>query len=47
MFTQNATELAEIRLGVSAIDAGWYTAVVQYGGMLIFVFEIMRDIDWP
>ncbi|TVY65545.1 Major facilitator superfamily domain-containing protein [Lachnellula suecica] len=35
VFTQNATELAEIRLGVSAIDAGWYTSVTQYGGFFI------------
>ncbi|KAL3418779.1 hypothetical protein PVAG01_09000 [Phlyctema vagabunda] len=35
VFTQNATELAEQRLGVSAIDAGWYTSVVQYGGFFV------------
>ena len=35
VFSQNATELAEIRLGVSSVDAGWYTSVVQYGGFFI------------
>ncbi|RDW92358.1 hypothetical protein BP5796_01752 [Coleophoma crateriformis] len=35
VYTQNATELAEQRLGVSAVKAGWYTSVVQYGGFFI------------
>lgn len=33
VFTQNATELAEMRLGVSSVSAGWYTSLLQYGGM--------------
>ncbi|CAD6442811.1 f4954846-59da-4468-a20f-d3a015b49ccd [Sclerotinia trifoliorum] len=32
IFTNNATEMAEQRLGVSSVRAGWYTAAVQYGG---------------
>jgi hypothetical protein len=32
VFTQNATELAEIRFGTDAVTAGWYTAVLQYAG---------------
>ncbi|KAH8651888.1 major facilitator superfamily domain-containing protein [Tricladium varicosporioides] len=35
VFTQNATELAEQRLGVSSVNAGWYTAAVQYGGFFL------------
>lgn len=32
VFTQNATELAEIRFNTDSITAGWYTAVLQYAG---------------
>ncbi|TEY71250.1 hypothetical protein BOTCAL_0097g00040 [Botryotinia calthae] len=32
LFTANATELAEQRLGVSSVQAGWYTSAIQYGG---------------
>jgi hypothetical protein len=34
VFLQNATELAEQRFGGSSIRAGWYSAVLQYGGMI-------------
>ena len=32
VFTQNATELAEMKFGTDAITAGWYTSVLQYVG---------------
>ncbi|KAF7901650.1 uncharacterized protein EAF01_006949 [Botrytis porri] len=32
LFTSNATEMAEQRLGVSSVQAGWYTSAIQYGG---------------
>lgn len=32
IFTSNATEMAEQRLGISSVKAGWYTAAIQYGG---------------
>ena len=32
VFSQNATELAEIRFGTDSITAGWYTSVLQYAG---------------
>ncbi|KAI9168010.1 Major facilitator superfamily domain-containing protein [Paramyrothecium foliicola] len=35
VFLQNATELAEQRFGKSSIQAGWYSAVLQYGGFFI------------
>lgn len=38
VFNANATELAEIRLGVSSVEAGWYTSLVQYGGFFIVPF---------
>jgi hypothetical protein len=34
VFTQNATELAEQRFGTDSITAGWYSATLQYAGML-------------
>lgn len=34
VFSQNATELAEIRFGTDSITAGWYTSVLQYAGKL-------------
>jgi hypothetical protein len=33
VFTSNATEMAEMRLGVDSVSAGWYTSALQYGGM--------------
>lgn len=42
VFTQNATELAEQRLGVGAVKAGWYTSVVQYGGESSCTKRLMR-----
>ncbi|CAG8976943.1 hypothetical protein HYALB_00008854 [Hymenoscyphus albidus] len=35
VFSQNATELAEMRLGISNVTAGWYTSLMQYGGFFI------------
>lgn len=35
VFTQNATEMAELRFGTDAITAGWYTAVLQYAGFFV------------
>ncbi|KAF2221073.1 major facilitator superfamily domain-containing protein [Elsinoe ampelina] len=35
VFLQNATELAEQRFGGSSIEAGWYSALLQYGGFFI------------
>lgn len=35
VFTQNATELAEQRFNVGSIEAGWYTAVLQYAGFFL------------
>lgn len=35
VFTQNATELAEQRFQVGSVEAGWYTAVLQYAGFFL------------
>jgi hypothetical protein len=35
VFSQNATELAEIRFGTDSITAGWYTSVLQYAGFFL------------
>ncbi|KAJ5288674.1 hypothetical protein N7478_001704 [Penicillium angulare] len=35
IFSQNATELAEQRFNVSAIEAGWYSSLSQYAGCLL------------
>lgn len=35
VFSANATELAEERLNVSSIKAGWYSAVTQYVGFFL------------
>jgi hypothetical protein len=32
VFSQNATELPQLRFNTSAITAGWYTSVLQYAG---------------
>ncbi|KAA8568648.1 hypothetical protein EYC84_007659 [Monilinia fructicola] len=44
IFTSNATEMAEQRLGISSVKAGWYTAAIQYGGFF-FVPLIGMFID--
>jgi hypothetical protein len=33
-FSQNATELAEQRFDIDSIQAGWYSSLSQYAGML-------------
>jgi hypothetical protein len=45
VFTQNATELAQQRLNTTAINAGWYTAVLQYGGLYhsYQVYEVLES----
>ncbi|KAK6825567.1 Major facilitator superfamily domain-containing protein 1 [Apiospora arundinis] len=35
VFKQNATEMAEQRFKVSAVTAGWYSALLQYAGFFI------------
>jgi hypothetical protein len=35
VFTANATELAQLRFGTSAITAGWYTSLLQYAGFFV------------
>ncbi|KAK8085996.1 hypothetical protein PG994_000970 [Apiospora phragmitis] len=35
VFKQNATEMAEQRFQVSAVTAGWYSALMQYAGFFI------------
>ncbi|PQE19034.1 major facilitator superfamily transporter protein [Rutstroemia sp. NJR-2017a WRK4] len=35
VFTSNATEMAEMRLGVDSVSAGWYTSALQYGGFFL------------
>jgi MFS family permease len=35
VFLQNATELAEQRFGTDSIQAGWYSAVLQYAGFFV------------
>ena len=35
VFSQNATELAQLRFNTSAITAGWYTSVLQYAGFFV------------
>ena len=37
VFSQNATELAEMRFGTDSITAGWYTSVLQYAGKFLCV----------
>jgi hypothetical protein len=34
VYSQNATELAEHRFKVDAVEAGWYASLSQYGGEL-------------
>ncbi|GES62461.1 MFS transporter [Aspergillus terreus] len=38
VFSQNSTELAEKRFNVSAITAGWYSALAQYAGFFLVPF---------
>ncbi|KAL5359152.1 major facilitator superfamily domain-containing protein [Aspergillus floccosus] len=38
VFSQNSTELAEKRFNVSAIKAGWYSALAQYAGFFLVPF---------
>ncbi|KAK8188292.1 major facilitator superfamily domain-containing protein [Phyllosticta capitalensis] len=45
IFSQNSTELAEQRFNVSAIKAGWYSAISQYlGFFLVPVLGIFIDV---
>ncbi|KAK8093437.1 hypothetical protein PG997_000122 [Apiospora hydei] len=45
VFKQNATEMAEQRFKVSAVTAGWYSALLQYAGFFIVpVVAILIDL---
>ncbi|KAK1143588.1 hypothetical protein N8T08_006198 [Aspergillus melleus] len=48
VFSQNATELAEMRFNVSAVTAGWYSAVAQYGvffcGTMLLLSMLLLNI---
>ncbi|KAK7949321.1 uncharacterized protein PG986_010207 [Apiospora aurea] len=45
VFKQNATEMAEQRFKVSAVTAGWYSALLQYAGFFIVpVVAIFIDL---
>lgn len=45
VFSQNATELAQQRFNVSAVTAGWYSAMSQYlGFFLVPVLGVFIDI---
>ncbi|KAH8432708.1 uncharacterized protein LDX57_010335 [Aspergillus melleus] len=48
VFSQNATELAEMRFHVSAVTAGWYSAVAQYGvffcGTMLLLSMLLLNI---
>ncbi|KAI0886972.1 major facilitator superfamily transporter [Annulohypoxylon maeteangense] len=45
IFKGNATELAEKRFKISAVTAGWYSAVLQYAGFfLVPVVGVMLDV---
>ncbi|KAJ5310051.1 DNA replication regulator Sld3 [Penicillium atrosanguineum] len=44
-FSQNATELAELRFDVDSITAGWYSSLSQYTGcLLVPILGIFIDI---
>jgi hypothetical protein len=47
VFLQNATELAEQRFSTEAVQAGWYSAVLQYGGesYSVPVFDTVGDAN--
>ncbi|KAL4799709.1 major facilitator superfamily domain-containing protein [Aspergillus venezuelensis] len=45
VFSQNSTELAEKRLNVDAIKAGWYSSLSQYAGFfLVPILGVFIDI---
>lgn len=44
-FSQNATELAEQRFDVDSIQAGWYSSLSQYAGMLERTVIVTRVIS--
>lgn len=45
VFSQNATELAQQRFNVSAVTAGWYSAMSQYlGFFLVPILGVFIDI---
>ncbi|KAK8160079.1 MFS transporter [Phyllosticta citribraziliensis] len=45
IFSQNSTELAEQRFNVSAVKAGWYSAISQYlGFFLVPILGIFIDV---
>ncbi|KAF9886111.1 hypothetical protein FE257_012046 [Aspergillus nanangensis] len=45
VFSQNSTELAEMRFHTDRITAGWYSAVAQYGGLFLApILGIFLDV---
>lgn len=45
IFKGNATELAEKRFKISAVTAGWYSALLQYAGFfLVPVIGVLIDV---